>query len=343
MKCTDNNKKKTYSKRRRQRQRTLRFMTALLLVLCVLAGYLILSGGLKEKQLVYNYEKKQYNKAVYTGELFAKDLCLVKEDTKMQGEPDATTLKAAALFDVDKATTRYSYNATQKMYPASITKIMTALVALENADLSEEVTVEVDSANFAADEQTCGIHKGDKLTLEALLNGMLLYSGNDNAEAIAYYIGGSIEGFADMMNKKAAELMAVNTHFVNPSGLHDENHYTTAYDIYLIFNECIKHKEFRDIIGKDSYTAKIQSANGTTRKVTWKPTNYYATGEAKRPEGATVIGGKTGTTNKAGNCLVLLDQTEDKSPYISIVMGATSKELLYQDMTKIIDQIPNQN
>lgn len=264
-------------------------------------------------------------------------------DTEMSGAPDTSTYKAAALFDVNNSKTTYAYNATAKMYPASITKIMTALVAIESADLSEEVTVEVDSSDFAADEQTCGIHKGDKLTLEALLNGLLLYSGNDNAEAIAYYIGGSIEGFADMMNKKAQELMATNTHFANPSGLHDENHYTTAYDIYLIFNECVKHKEFTDIIGRSSYTADIQSSNGTTRKVTWKPTNYYATGEAKRPSGATVVGGKTGTTAKAGNCLVLLDQTDEKAPYISIVMGATSKELLYKDMSAIIDQIPNTN
>ena len=76
---------------------------------------------------------------------------------------------------------------------------------------------------------------------------------------------------------------------------------------------------------------------------TWKPTNYYATGEAKRPSGATVVGGKTGTTAKAGNCLVLLDQTDEKAPYISIIMGATSKELLYKDMSSIIDQIPNTN
>ena len=344
MKCTDNNrKKKSYSRRRRQRQRTLRLMTGIFLALCVVAGYLIISGGMGTKQLVYAYEKKQYNKAIYTGELFAKDLCLVNGDTKMSGAPDTSTYKAAALFDVNNSKTRYAYNATAKMYPASITKIMTALVAIESADLSEEVTVEVDSSDFAADEQTCGIHKGDKLTLEALLNGLLLYSGNDNAEAIAYYIGGSIEGFADMMNKKAQELMATNTHFANPSGLHDENHYTTAYDIYLIFNECVKHKEFTDIIGRSSYTADIQSANGTTRKVTWEPTNYYATVEAKRPSGATVVGGKTGTTAKAGNCLVLLDQTDEKAPYISIVMGATSKELLYKDMSAIIDQIPNTN
>lgn len=343
MKCIDKNKKKrSCSARKKKRQRTLRIMTLILIALCIVAGYMVFSGGLGDKHLVYAYEKREYNKAVYKGELFAENLCLVQGDEEMTGAPDTSTYTAAALFNVKDAKTRYAHNATQKVYPASITKIMTALVAMENADLSEEVTVEVDSSDFAADEQTCGIHKGDKLTLEALLNGLLLYSGNDNAEAIAYYIGGSIEGFADMMNKKAEELMATNTHFANPSGLHDENHYTTAYDIYLIFNECIKHKEFTDIISKKSYTADIKSASGTTRKVTWEPTNFYATGEAKKPTGATVLGGKTGTTNKAGNCLVLLDKGFDNKPYISIVMGATSKELLYKDMSTIIDQIPNE-
>ena len=143
------------------------------------------------------------------------------------------------------------------------------------------------------------------------------------------------------MNKKAEELGATNTHFVTPNGLHDENHYTTAYDMYLIFNECIKHQEFMDIISSDSYTADITGTDGTVRQVTWYPTSYYAKGEAALPDGAEVIGGKTGYTGEAGNCLILLDQDESGKHYISIVMGADSKPLLYEDMTAIINQIPN--
>ena len=216
---------------------------------------------------------------------------------------------------------------------------MTALVALENGNLSDVVTVNVDESDFAADEQTCGLKRGDQLTLEALLNGLLLHSGNDNANAIAEYIGGSVEEFAKMMNKKAAELMATGTHFVNPSGLHDDDHYTTAYDIYLIFNECVKNEDFVDIIDKKDYKAEITGADGTKREVTWEASNYYAQGTVELPEHAKIIGGKTGTTKKAGNCLVLLNESQDGKPYISIVMGAKSKDLLYQDMTTLIQGI----
>ena len=143
------------------------------------------------------------------------------------------------------------------------------------------------------------------------------------------------------MNEQAQSLQATNTHFVSPNGLHDDDHYTTAYDLYLIFNECIKHEEFLNIISSSSYTADITGADGSVRQITWYPTSYYARGEAELPQGATVIGGKTGYTGEAGNCLILLDQDESGSNYISIVMGADSKPLLYEDMSAVINQIPN--
>lgn len=222
---------------------------------------------------------------------------------------------------------------------------MTALVALKYGDLNGEVTVSenADKDSFAYDEQTCGLESGDQLTLSDLLNGLLLYSGNDNAVAIAEYIGGTMDKFADMMNEEAKKLMATGTHFVNSSGLHDENHYTTAYDLYLIFQECLKYDEFVEIISSDSYTADITGADGTVRQVTWEPTNYYATGEAQSPDNVTIIGGKTGTTDPAGNCLVLLEKDKNDHPYISIVMGADTKALLYQDMTTLIKAIPEKN
>ena len=167
-------------------------------------------------------------------------------------------------------------------------------------------------------------------------------SGNDAAVAIADYIGGNSEQFAQMMNEEAQALMATKTHFLNSNGLHNENHYTTAYDLYLIFNECIKHDEFVDIINTAEYTANITGADKTMRQVAWKQTNFYALGEAELPQSATIIGGKTGTTEPAGNCLILLEKDSSGRPYISIVMGADTKSLLYQDMTAIINGIGQQ-
>ena len=117
---------------------------------------------------------------------------------------------------------------------------------------------------------------GDLLTLRDLLYGLMLPSGNDSAVAIAEYVGGTEENFMEMVNEEAQNLMATGTHFVTPNGLHDEDHYTTAYDMYLIFNEAVKYDEFVDIISADSYTAQITGADGAVRSVTWEPTSFYA-------------------------------------------------------------------
>ena len=309
----------------------------------LLTGCARIGQQFKAQEVVRAYEAEHYNKNLYTGELFASDLCVASENVAFQGAPDPAGLHAAGLFDVEDGKVDFAYNLHDRLYPASTTKIMTALVALKKGNLTDMVTVQADAdaANFAADEKTCGIKAGDQMTLGDLLHGLLMESGNDAAVAIADYIGGNSEQFA-MMNEEAQALMATKTHFLNSNGLHNENHYTTAYDLYLIFNECIKHDEFVDIINTAEYTANITGADKTMRQVTWKQTNFYALGEAELPQSATIIGGKTGTTEPAGNCLILLEKDSSGRPYISIVMGADTKSLLYQDMTAIINGIGQQ-
>ena len=215
-------------------------LISVLLLTVVMATGCGITDLLGTKNVVAEYEAENYNKDLYTGKLFASDLCVASGDISLSGisSDETNTLHSAALFDVDRKKVDFSYQMFDKIYPASTTKIMTALVALENADLSDVVTVSqnADMNSFAADEATCGIKAGDKITLSDLLYGLLLHSGNDNATAIAEYVGGSMDGFAEMMNKEAAKLMATGTHFVNSNGLHNDNHYTTAYDLYLIFN-----------------------------------------------------------------------------------------------------------
>ncbi len=339
MRCTDNNRRKRLRARRRRQKRILRTMLLILFLMIGGAGYLFIHMLVGGKTLAAKYEAEHYNASVYKGKLFAEDLCVVSEDVEHSAGPDTSALTSAALFDVDGANTQFAFNVHEELYPASVTKILTALVAMEHADLSEEVTTEVGAEDFAPDESVAKIKKGDMLTLEALIYGLLLQSGNDCAEAIAYHVAGSLEDFAKMMNERAAELMATNTHFTNPSGLHDDDHYTTAYDIYLIFNECIKHEEFVKIISADSYIAEITGADGTKRSLKWEPSHYYAHGQAKLPKAADIVGGKTGTTKKAGNCLVLLNQAKDGRPFISVVMGAETKDILYTDMTALINGI----
>lgn len=371
MKCTDNSSKSRRARNKRNkrkkqiRNRWVACLSVILMIQCI-AAVNIYKGSNKTESLVQEYETSNYTKTLYRGQLFAENLCTASEDIPLSvkssdtgsdsvsenasatGNPlgfEPESVHAVGLFDVNNAETDCAYNIHKKIYPASTTKILTALVALENGNLSDTVTVadEADSGKFAADEQTCGIKAGDQLTLEDLLNGLLLYSGNDNAVAIADHIAGSTEKFAEMMNAEAKKLMATNSHFVNPSGLHDDNHYTTAYDLYLIFNECIKHDDFVKIIMAKSHTAKVTGNDGTVRSITWEPTNFYATGDAKKPDNVTVIGGKTGTTQLAGNCLILLTKDKNNHPYISIVMKADTKPLLYKDMTAIVEAIPENN
>ena len=345
VKCTDNRRrgrKRRLSKRERRRRALIRLMRRILILLCLIVlavTALKIFGNNAHKAA--DFEKDNYNKEYHKEELFASSLCVVNS-TDTKDLPELSSLKAFGLFDINNKDARYAFQMHDKIYPASTTKILTALVALENASLDDIVQISKNacSTSFAWDEQTCGIKEGDTLTLEALLYGLLLYSGNDTAVAIAEHVGGDIETFSEMMNNKASQLMATNSHFMNPSGLYDDNHYTTAYDLYLIFNECIKHEEFVKMISADSYTAEISKADGSLNKIKWEPTNYYALGSAKCPADVTIIGGKTGTLKVAGNCLILMAEDNSGNPFISIVMGADTKDYLYQDMTALLSEIP---
>ena len=136
---------------------------------------------------------------------------------------------------------------------------------------------------------------------------------------------------------RAWALGATHTNFQNPHGLHSEGHYTTAYDLYLIFNACIKDQRFLDIIAMKSYTGTITGADGTVRTAEWTPKNYYSARLTAMPQNMTVIGGKTGTTDEAGSCVILYDQDAQGNPYISVVMGAPDKETLYRDTTQLLE------
>lgn len=349
MRYTDNNNKRNrrnkLNKAKRNRNRWVIILSVFLVFLCAGAVFIYLDeNGDKKETKVAEYAVSNYAKPLHREEsLFAENLCVAAEDVALEGVTDMAGVRSAALFDVNGKTVDFSYHMHERLYPASTTKVLTALVAIKNGNLDDMVIVSgnADVGNFAADEQVCGIKEGDQLTLRDLIYGLILHSGNDNAVAIAEYVGGTEEAFVEMMNTQAAELMATNTHFINSNGLHSEDHYTTAYDMYLIFNEAIKLPEFVEILRTESYTAHVTRADGSTVDMEWMPTHFYASGAAALPtKGATVIGGKTGFHDPAGSCLILLNEGASGNPYISVVMGAESKEILYQDMTSMIEAIP---
>lgn len=185
-------------RRRRRRIRRLKRMgILLLLVLCILAVIIaFFKYILKEEHQVADYEEKTYNQSLYCGDFYSNDLCVASsQSVSIPDAPDPSRIISAGLFNLGTKETCYAYKIHDKLYPASLTKLMTALVALETSDLSETVTVSenADSKRFAYDEQTCGILKGDQLSMKDVLSGLLIYSGNDNAVAIAEHISGTEE------------------------------------------------------------------------------------------------------------------------------------------------------
>lgn len=327
-------------RRRRRRRRQQRRAAVLLICLVILIGA-VSACVFIIRELTSNYtasyETANYNKNLYQGTLFASDLCVASDEVDLDGFTPDTDLHAAGLFNLDEDSVVCGYKLYDRLYPASTTKIMTALLALEHGNPDDVVTVSANATDFNWDESTAGLRSGDKVTLYDLVCGLLLHSGNDCATAIAEYVAGSEQAFADMMNEKALSLGATGTHFSNPHGLHDENHYTTAYDLYLIFNECIKNERFVEIISMDSYTGKLTGADGTVRNQVWTPTQAYGAGTATAPEGVRVLGGKTGTTQQAGNCVILYDEDTSNHPYISVIMGADGTTRLYDQMNSLME------
>ena len=315
-------------------------------MLPVLAGIICLISGCGSsggtRMPVTEFQAEAYGGELWKGTLYAEDLCVAGDDVSLTGYEGDGSLSGAGLFDLDNSRVLYAADIHERIYPASVTKIMTALLVLESGrtDDTFKISSTAAAASFPADAQVLGLQEGDVWTVQDLLYGLLLYSGNDCAAALAEYVSGSEEAFVAQMNERAESLMASGTHFTNPHGLHDDEHYTTVYDLYLIFQSCIKNEKFREIIQTSSYTAHYTAADGSKQETVFQPTNLYAKGSVELPANAVILGGKTGTTYEAGYCLILLEEDASGHPYISVVMGAGSKPELYENMTALIQAIP---
>ena len=215
-----------------------------------------------------------------------------------------TSAASAILVDAGSGRVLYEHNADRKMLIASTTKILTALVAVEAGELSDRVKVSREAA--FTEGSAMYLKEGETLTLETLLYGLLLCSGNDAAVAIAQHIGGSVKGFVAMMNQKAEELGLTNTHFENCTGLHNDNHYSTCRDIAVLMSECLKSDTFREIVTREVYTTEATASHpeGITLYDTMlhRFTSYEMSTTLEN--GAVIEGGKTGFTDEAGQCLV---------------------------------------
>ena len=247
---------------------------------------------------------------------------------------------AACVIDVDSGEILYYKNMDDRHYPASITKVLTGLLLIENANLDDTITFSQDCWNGLNyyNDMNIGILNGEQLTVNDALHAILMSSANEVCNGAAKFVSGSVSAFCDLMNERAKTLGCTNTHFVNPNGLHDPDHYTTAYDLYLIFNECLKYDLFKDAIHQAHYTA-VFTRNGQEVQQTYDSTNYYLLGNKTPPEGVSIIGGKTGTTDNAGLCLILYVEDGSGNGYISVLLGCPDKDTLYSSMSKLLSDI----
>lgn len=228
--------------------------------------------------------------------------------------------QSAILVDNKTGKILYRKNENEKMYPASTTKIMTAILTLENCHLDETVIISYDTVMSIPDGySSASLQIGEELTVEQLLELLLVHSANDAANALAEHVGGSVESFVSMMNTKVNELDLSHTHFTNTFGMHDENHYTTAQDLANMMKYCIKNEDFRRLAGKASCAipatnkSDIRRYSSTNSLIIPNSSNYYPY----------LTCGKTGYTSQAGDCLVSCSYKDDLELICVILGGKT--------------------
>lgn len=225
--------------------------------------------------------------------------------------------QAAILMDNRTGKVLYSKNENEKMYPASTTKIVTAILTLENCNLDEIVTVSYHAAMSIPDGySSASLQIDEQLTVYQLLQLLLVHSANDAANVLAEHVGGSIDSFVSMMNTKMYELGLSNTHFTNTFGMHDDNHYTTAKDLAIIMKYCIKNENFRKLAGSASCAIPSTNKYGTRR--------YSSTNQLIIPNTNLyypyLTSGKTGYTTQAGDCLVSCSY-KDNLELLCVILG----------------------
>lgn len=245
--------------------------------------------------------------------------------------PPEINAEGCALIDVSTGKVLYEKNIEKVFEPASTTKVLTALIVLENSNLNDEVIIQEDFTKI--DGTAIGLLKGDVLTVHELLLGLLLESGNDCANALAIHISGSIEEFSKLMNIKAKELGSLNTNFKNPSGLPDPEHTTTPKDLALFMKAAINNKEFMDISSTPSY--KIAMINNPERTILLNNKNYLINKNSKYYY-EYAISGKNGYTTKSNHTYVVAAE-KDGHILVASFLNAVDKNQNFFDMSNVLN------
>ena len=250
---------------------------------------------------------------------------------------------AALLLDLNTGAVLYAENENKKMYPASTTKILTAILALEKGNLADTVIATEEAIEPITNEHSkLGILVGEEFTLEQLLYALLVSSANDAANVIAVHIGGSLDNFAEMLNARAQELGATGTHFTNAHGFHDDDHYTTASDLALFARHAMKNETFRELVAVKTHTLPPTNKHDEDRKIS--TTNHLISKYRNTKLFYQYANGiKTGNTDEAGNCLVA-SASKGNINLLSVVLGCenentSDKAYSFTDTTALFDHV----
>ncbi len=286
---------------------------------------------------------RAYEKVASATELsLMSDGLVVLTDKNINKLKDKPSFNAKSVIEANEEKSIYAKNCFKKMYPASLTKMMTAYVVFKKeSDLDRLVKLDGEAIKITEPyAKKIRLMDGDQVTIRQLLNAALVTSANDAAKALAVVVSGSEEKFALLMNEEAKKIGATHSRFVNSTGLHDNAHYTTLYDQYLIFNELLKISEFVEIINQGSYTMVYKNVLGNEVTTKMSSTNQYLAGLLKVPDGYTVIGGKTGTTDEAGSCILMSFKSSADKNYIVGVLKASDSLNLYAQLGTVFENLP---
>ena len=263
-------------------------------------------------------EIEEYNKKIDNNEINKT----IETSANLNDEPKINS-RSAVVIDRKSKNIIYGKNENVKKAMASTTKIMTAMVVIQNTNLNN--TVEISKKAAGTGGSRLGLKAGDKVTVKDLLYGLLLRSGNDCAVALAEYVAGSVQEFSNLMNQNAQMLGLNNTHFVTPHGLDEEEHYTTAYELAILADYALNNELFAQIVNKKSYTININKNSKTLNNTNELLGNLNG-----------VYGVKTGFTNGAGRCLVTSIKRGNLD-VICVVLGADTKKDRTRDSAKLIE------
>ena len=256
-------------------------------------------------------------------------------NTKVYADDElSVNAKAALIVEINTGKIIYEKDIYEQNYPASVTKILTAILTLENCELDDVATVSQTAiSHIPTGYVVAPLLEGEKIKVEDLLYALMLKSSNDSAYVLAEYVGGSVEGFSEMMNKKAKDIGCKNSHFVNPNGIHNDNHYTTAYDMYLIAKYAMKNEKFVKIVSTYQYTLPATNKYRKNDRIMKNTNNFVNPKNVYYNE--IVKGIKTGTTKQAGNYLIT-DSSDNGLEFITVVLGAQTANSKFSETKEMI-------